>query len=375
MRIVDTALHLPGQSYPTADLRQVLAPQIAAWTSSRSEVERTGRDMFGESFFTRLGVERRHLLIDPGDPGRWWQQHRGMRPIAHEGSRSYKQLMQRHAPLGARDRLIVVANVFDTTAPGLAVGVLSALAAEDRGFVRPSLLGLSGEGCSGFVSALHEADVWLRAHPGTRVVIVSCEVSSPYFWSPMVMASLGSDDGERHSERTRSLLIQRFLFGDACVAAMCRDDSASEAGIELREFHRWTNIEPQDHDLLKIVGIGTEEGSFPSFGFFAQQPRQLLKRLMVDYLPLARDRIGRLARRPSAWALHTGSGAILDLVQRALSLTDMELEPSRQVLRESGNLNSATGAAVLHALREAGQTKDVCCIFFGVGFTLQLASR
>jgi predicted naringenin-chalcone synthase len=371
MKIIDSALHLPGQSYATADLRQVLAPQIADWASSPSGAQRTGRGLLGESFFTRLGVERRHLLIDPSDPGRWWQQHRGTRPIAHEGARSYKQLMQRHAPLGARDRLIVVANVFDTTAPGLAVGVLSALAAEDRGFVRPTLLGLAGEGCSGFVSALHEADVWLRAHPGTRVVIVSCEISSPYFWSPMVTASLGSDD----SERTRSLLIQRFLFGDACVAAMCRDDSAGDPGIELREFRRWTNIEPQDHDLLKIVGIGTEEGTYPSFGFFEQQPRQLLQRLVADYLPRARTRIDQLARRPSAWALHTGSGAILDLVQRALSLTDLALEPSRRVLRELGNLNSATGAAVLHSLREAGQTEDVCCMFFGVGFTLQLAWR
>jgi predicted naringenin-chalcone synthase len=371
MRVIDTALHLPGQSYATADLRRVLAPQIARWASSPSQAQRAGRRLFGESFFARLGVDRRHLFIDPGYPGRWWQQHRGTRPIALEGSRSYRQLMQRHAPLSAYDRLIVVANVFDTTAPGLAVGVLSALAAQAPGFVRPTLLGLSGEGCSGFVSALHEADVWLRAHPGTRVVIVSCEISSPYFWSPMVTASLGPDDGER----TRSLLIQRFLFGDACVAAVCCDDSTSEAGIELRGFQRWPNIEPQDHDLLKIVGIGTEEGTYPSFGFFEQQPRQLLERLVADYLPRARARIDQLARRPSAWALRTGSGAILDLVQRALSLTDLELQPSRQVLRELGNLNSATGAAVLHLLREAGQTEDVSCMSFGVGFTLQLAWR
>ena len=354
MKVTDSLMHRPGQACSTDDLRQLLAAQL---------------DGVPESFFDRLGVHSRHLLVDPGDPGRWWQAHQGQRPIAHEGASAYRQLMQRHAPLGSQDRLIVVANVFDTPAPGLAVGVLTALLQADPRFQAPSVLGLAGEGCSGFISALHEAHLWLRAHPGTRVVIVSCEISSPYFWNPRLAEVLPPDD----TERQRALRIQRLLFGDGCVAALCQDDAADAPGVSVGAFRRWTNLDATDHDLLKLVGIGTEEGQFPNFGFFAQRPRRLLNRLALDYLPRVREQIDRWPRRPRAWAVHTGSGAILDLVQQALGLRDDEMAPSRQVLREHGNMNSATGAAVLHELRSAGATQDVCSVFFGVGFTMQLA--
>lgn len=354
MKITDSTLHLPGQRYTTADLRQLLGPPCEA---------------FGDTFFQRLGVDARRLVVDPAAPAEWWQQQQGQRPIAAEGARAFRQLMQAHAPLRADDRLIVVANVFDTTAPGLAVGLLTALLAADPRFVAPSLLGLAGEGCSGFISALREADLWLRANPGSRVVIVSCEISSPFFWSPHLSAALPADDPERQ----RALLVQRLLFGDACVAALCQGDDADDPGLAVGAFRRWTNLDATDHDLLKLVGIGTEAGSYPSFGFFAQQPKRLLERLALDYLPRVRLQVDAMAQRPGAWAVHTGSGLILDQVQQALDLCDDEMAPSRCVLREHGNLNSATGAAVLHALRQAGTAQPVCSVFFGVGFTLQMA--
>jgi predicted naringenin-chalcone synthase len=364
MKLTDSLLHLPGERHSTRALRDVLAAELDAC----AQVARAP-ELFGDAFYARLGVAQRHLVVDPTDPAAWWRAQQGRSPIAHEGARAYRRLMQRHAPLQPHDRLVVVANVFDTTAPGLAVGVLTALAQQQPGFVQPSLLGLAGEGCSGFVSALREADLWLRVHPRARVVIVCCEISSPYFWSPLLQQSLHADDVERR----RGLLIQRLLFGDACVAALCASDSAAADGIALREFRRWTNLDVADRELLKLVGIGTEAGSFPSFGFFEQQPKRLLERLSCAYLPRARAELAACAPPARAWALHTGSGAILDLVQDALRLDAAQVEPSRAVLRQFGNLNSATGAAVLHALREAGATERVCCAFFGVGFTLQLA--
>jgi predicted naringenin-chalcone synthase len=259
--------------------------------------------------------------------------------------------------------------------------VVTQLVRDELGFVHPSLLSLSGEGCSAFVSAMREASVWLTANPGTRVVVVACEVTSPYFWGPMLMEHLekavaaASTAAESHEllRMVRGLYIQRLLFGDGCVAALFRDDDAGE-GIPIRTFHRWTNLRPDDHDLLKVVGIGTEAGLYPSCGFFQQQPRALGARLAFEYLPRVRAVLDARSQRPHRFAIHAGSAPILDLVQTALGLSDDEVEPSRQTLRVCGNLNSATGAAIMHALRAAESVSDLFCVFFGVGFTMQVAS-
>lgn len=370
MRIVDSIQHFPGREYSTPALREVLQPSI----------EKLGaEETFSEGFFERLGVQTRHLVVDPANPEAWWRENQGKAPISFDGATAYLRLMEGREPLGPQDRLIVVSNVFDTTSPGLGVTIQASLAERMPGFVSPSLLPISGDGCSGFISALREADVWLRAYPGTRVVVVSCEVSSPYFWSPQLMRTLeeriaqaGSRElRARYVHLARGLCIQRFLFGDGCVAALCAD---TPEGTELDSFYRWTNLEPDDRHLLKLIGIGTESESFPPFGFFAQQPKELLDRLKSDYLPRVREVLEARPSRPRSFAVHAGSGPILDLVQQCVGLTDAEILPSRELLARRGNLNSATGAAIVDDLRRGQQgAADTFCVFFGVGLTIQVA--
>jgi predicted naringenin-chalcone synthase len=49
------------------------------------------------------------------------------------------------------------------------------------------------------------------------------------------------------------------------------------------------------------------------------------------------------------WAVHPGGRSILDRVQQQLGLSDRQLAPSRDVLRDYGNMSSAT---VLFILRD-----------------------
>jgi hypothetical protein len=165
----------------------------------------------------------------------------------------------------------------------------------------------------------------------------------------------------------------QYSPGERYVTAALRHAMAAS-------LDRWTvrfahaNLAPGDLELLKLVGIGTELGRFPSFGFFQQQPRALAERLASAYLPRVRAVLDRRERRPGRFAIHAGSGPILDLVQVALGLSDEEVEPSRRILRTCGNLNSATGAAIMHELRAAEPVHDLFCVFFGVGFTIQIAA-
>jgi len=75
------------------------------------------------------------------------------------------------------------------------------------------------------------------------------------------------------------------------------------------------------------------------------------------------------------WALHPGGRAILDSLQNGLELSDEQLLPSRKVLRNYGNMSSAS---ILFVLKEILYNQhlnkgDLCCaVAFGPGLTMEL---
>ena len=75
------------------------------------------------------------------------------------------------------------------------------------------------------------------------------------------------------------------------------------------------------------------------------------------------------------WALHPGGRAILDALQNGLNLSDKQLKPSREVLRNYGNLSSVSILFVLKNIiyNESLLKDDFCCaIAFGPGLTMEL---
>ena len=76
------------------------------------------------------------------------------------------------------------------------------------------------------------------------------------------------------------------------------------------------------------------------------------------------------------WAIHPGGRSILDKVQDALGLSPEQLEPSRAVLRDYGNMSSATVLFVLREILRAPMEEDeetVCGMAFGPGLTVETA--
>jgi predicted naringenin-chalcone synthase len=67
--------------------------------------------------------------------------------------------------------------------------------------------------------------------------------------------------------------------------------------------------------------------------------------------------------------VHTPGGKkIVDVIQQQLNLTNQQVEPSRKVLREYGNMSSPTILFVLKEILE--EIKDNKAIIFGIAFTL-----
>jgi predicted naringenin-chalcone synthase len=84
---------------------------------------------------------------------------------------------------------------------------------------------------------------------------------------------------------------------------------------------------------------------------------------------------GRSRGEINAWAVHPGGKSILDQIERSLALQPEQLAPSRRVLRDFGNMSSAT---ILFVLRDLladpdGGGQRICSMAFGPGLTVELA--
>ena len=76
------------------------------------------------------------------------------------------------------------------------------------------------------------------------------------------------------------------------------------------------------------------------------------------------------------WAIHPGGRSILDKVESRLGLTEAQLVPARETLRDFGNMSSATVLFVLRNILEsdaAGDGDRVAAMAFGPGLTVETA--
>ena len=80
------------------------------------------------------------------------------------------------------------------------------------------------------------------------------------------------------------------------------------------------------------------------------------------------------------WAIHPGGRSILDKVEQSLGLTEEQLAPSRGVLRDYGNMSSATVLFILERLLAEGADdthlegvgEALCAMAFGPGLTVEV---
>lgn len=382
MNINEIKTYFPGKSYSTPELEKLLSSQDNEL--SEVMVKLGGKHFVDEikstdHFFENLGVSHRNILCTPEAPMDWWVEHSGTDIIALQGAIAYDKLMMNQEPLREIDRLILIANITDTPAPHIGYSVISHLQKRHEQFVCPSVIALTGEGCSGFISGLREAELYLNKYPQARVIVLTVEMMATPLLNPWLQDELiaysktvSSEQMANVSCKLLGLAIQRYLFGEGCAAALCSNELV---GLNFSHFHKWSNLDPNDIHLLEVMGLGTKvPPHLPPFGFFYQQPHRLVARLFQNYLPEVLMVLSKITLSDFNMAIHTGSNKILDKIKQTLDLTESQVSPSRTVLNNYGNMNATTGATILSNLMATSSTdKPTLALFFGLGFALQLA--
>jgi predicted naringenin-chalcone synthase len=221
---------------------------------------------------------------------------------------------------------LVVASCTGFIAPGIDQRIIAATGLDPS--IERTVVGFMG--CYAAVNSLRLAHHIVRSEPEARVLVVAVELCTLHFQR--------STDLEK--------ILSMLLFGDGAAAAIVSGDSS---GIALSDFRAAALSNTAEAITWRIGDQGFDmvlDGKVPSL--IAEALTRERKR--NDKNGLLR---GQQAEDFDVWAVHAGGRTVLDAVETGLELPGEALRPSREILRQYGNMSSATLLFVLRSMLDA----------------------
>nr|BFF09777.1 hypothetical protein GCM10025699_10800 [Microbacterium flavescens] len=162
-------------------------------------------------------------------------------------------------------------------------------------------------------------------------------------------------------------IVAASVFADGAAAAIVTADPAAgrEGDLELDRFTTALTSEGEADMVWTIGDHGFE------MILSAEVPRIVGREIRG-----AVDRFLAGEGAPDAWAVHPGGRSVLDRVEGGLELDATALDVSRGVLRDYGNMSSATILFILRRMLHDDALADgarVAALAFGPGLTVESA--
>jgi len=330
----------------------------------RFSADSRAREALVERIQRRTRVQSRHsVLLESGEP---------QRPIAArlpfygERNPSTQERMvrfARHAPplaLAASRRALADAGIHPGRvthlvtvsctgfqAPGFDLELIGKL--ELSADVERTHVGFMG--CHGALNGLRVARAFAQADPQACVLLCSVELCSlhlHYGWDP-------------------EKVVANALFADGAAALVVAHRGSGD-GEGPRVLASGSTVIPHTAELMSWT-IG--DHGF-AMGLSPRVPAAVAAHLR-PWLERWLQRRGLAIGAIGAWALHPGGPRILEASATALGLAPEQLAVSATVLREHGNMSSATILFILERLRRAAAPGPWLALAFGPGLTVEAA--
>lgn len=287
----------------------------------------------------RAGIEHRYSSLEPGEQmdvsaDRTGFYRRGQFPgtgarMAHFEVHALELAKRAVNALNLGDAGSVTHMVLGSctgfTAPGIDQQLAEVLGLDPS--IERTAIGFMG--CAAAVNGLKVAHHIVRSTPDAKVLVINVELCT------------------LHMQETGDLeqILTALLFGDGCAAALV---SADPVGLALIDFKTVTI--PNTQEMITWA-VGDQGFNMTLSG---EVPTQITRALEQE----ATRNDGGIFRgtRPEEvdlWAVHAGGRTILDAVEQGLGLDEQALHWSRGILREFGNMSSATLMFVLDRLMRA----------------------
>ena len=299
--------------------------------------------------FSNTGIESRYVC----EPPEWYFESRGWEERTASFQRNAIALLEEATLKAAADaniRIEDIAAIVTNTVTGLAVPSLEAHLINRLPFSRRvERLPIFGLGCGGGVGGLSRAVRLAETMPGAHVLFLTADLCS--------LCARADDPSVAN-------FVSLALFGDGAAAVLLRHwpdgSSAKSRGriIAIGE-HCWP-------DTLRIMGWDIKEKGFGVV--LSPELPSLLRRELRPVLEEFLTREG-LQLSDCRFLLHPGGRRVLDTAQEVLGVTRRDLVHSWEVLRQYGNMSSATALFILDRAMRSGDCGRHLLAAFGPGFS------
>lgn len=205
-------------------------------------------------------------------------------------------------------------------------------------------------GCAAALPALRFAAHIAEADPAAVALVVCTELCSLHIRA--------SSDPQQ--------IVAASVFADGAAAVVVAGGAVAGArpGLDLDRFGTALTAEGEEDMVWTIGDHGFE------MTLSAEVPRIIGREIRAALTGFLGD------DRPDAWAVHPGGRSVLDRVERGLALDPAALHASRDVLRDFGNMSSATVLFILRRLMHdttiPGDAR-LAALAFGPGLTVESA--
>jgi predicted naringenin-chalcone synthase len=325
-RIASVATATPAQRFTQAQLLR-----LAGYLDERRR-----------GFFAASDIAGRHLYIDADtfrpDESVDQLSDRFRRGALELGERAARAALDRAGWSAAQLDFIATTTCTGRLTPSLDAHLIARLGC--RADVQRVHVGDTG--CAAAVVALQQAWNHLRAFPGHRALVVAVEIcSAAYFLDDRLESA-----------------VAHAIFADGAGAVALARDGAGPAVLEHRTLFRSEHLDAMGFEY---------PGGRPRVTL-SKDVRRIGSGMMAEMARLLMDTHGLKREDVRYWILHSAGRRVLDRARAVLDLDESALGHARGVLRDFGNMSSATILFVLErVLREEAAVPGEWGVMVGLG--------
>ena len=333
---------------------------LPPYTMAREEVKRYMREVFSlderrlralYAVVDNTRVEKRHSIF----PLDYFIEPRPLAQITQE-YREHAIRLGRQAACtalsAARLRPADIDLFITVSCTGVMIPSLDAYLINDLGF-RSNVrrLPITELGCAAGAAALGHAWHYLQGCPEGRVLVLSVELPTLTF---------------QRNDLTQANLISCALFGDGAAAAVITGEPQPGPRMVGAESYLFPHS-------LDAMGFDLRETGFHII--LAREVPDLIRSRIQSLVGEFLERHHRRKEDIDAWVLHPGGQKLLAYVEQELGLDSRQTQPSWDVLRDCGNLSSASVLFVLEKWlnkKEMTPGASGLLVGFGPGFSAEM---
>jgi predicted naringenin-chalcone synthase len=207
-------------------------------------------------------------------------------------------------------------------------------------------------GCYAAINGLKVADAICRSDANAKVLMVAVELCTIHF----------------QKEATDDNLFANALFADGAAAVLIEGTPRRGLSLSMEQFVCELDANSSD-DMAWAIG---------NYGFEMKLSAYVPKVIQNGISQLSANLLDNLQKhniKVDYYAIHPGGKKIVDVIEAELQLTPEDTAPSREVLKNYGNMSSPTVLFVLRQIMNkitiADNHKHIMSFAFGPGLTLE----